>query len=110
MKFLLFAIELQVLLGVTEDERSRPQKVMASLEWEFSPTKAVKSDDINDTIDYFTIRKTIEHFTLDKEWCLLEKMHSDLLSELKNKFPRMQNAQLKLTKFPFPHGGVMVEN
>ncbi len=67
----LDAIELMTRIGVTDQERNTPQKILVTLELFLDLTPAGKSDDISDSVDYAGIARdiqalaTVEHRTIE---------------------------------------------
>ncbi|MEA2461505.1 MAG: 7,8-dihydroneopterin aldolase/epimerase/oxygenase [Actinomycetota bacterium] len=45
-------LEVEAHVGVTEEERSKPQKLVVQLELLVDTSAAGSSDDLNDTVDY----------------------------------------------------------
>ncbi len=108
MNFLLEDIELEVCLGVTTKERAKKQKILVSFSFEFDTEKAGKSDNITDTVDYFPIYEFLKNFPGDRKFRLLEKFYRELFEGLNNKFIQLKNLQLKIQKFPFESGRVVI--
>lgn len=110
MKFALQALELSVKLGITSDEQNEPQMVLADIDYEYDVSAAIKSDNIQDTLDYQQIYDAVKSFTIAGSWDLLETLHTELKHMLFNKFSGMENLHLTLTKFPFEDGAVVVKD
>lgn len=109
MKFQLDNIEVEIFLGVPEEERKTKQKILVSLSFEAETEKAEKTDSIEDTVDYFEIYKFIKNFPKDVEFKLLEKFSHDLLTRLKERFSEIQKPKLMIQKFPFEDASILVE-
>ncbi|MDH3324516.1 MAG: dihydroneopterin aldolase, partial [Candidatus Peregrinibacteria bacterium] len=62
MNFILENIELDVYLGVPDDERKNKQTVFVSVSFAFDTAKAELSDKIEDSIDYFEIYEAVKGF------------------------------------------------
>ncbi len=57
-------VDLEVFyrVGVPEEERAKPQRLLLTVEMEFDFSKAPKSDGIADTIDYFAVAQRLLKF------------------------------------------------
>ncbi len=74
---------LQVRLGCSQEERARAQEVRVSVEFRFvSPPQGINSDRLEDTICYARVCQSIRNLTDGREFALLEKLASDLMSIL----------------------------
>ncbi|MCA9370584.1 MAG: dihydroneopterin aldolase [Candidatus Peregrinibacteria bacterium] len=82
---------LSTCIGITDEERSKPQTVKISVWLRTDISKAAKTDDINDTIDYAEVakqiqilgkqeRKTIERFAEDISQMILQKFDTNDVS------------------------------
>lgn len=100
MKFILPDVPVKLHLGVPEEERATEQEILVTLQWQCDTAMAMSSDDVEDTVDYFSVRECIQAFSGTGEWKLVEKFIADLQRELWKKFPRMSDIQLSVRKFP----------
>ena len=62
------------IIGVDPRERSRKQQVVINVTMECDLSKAGKSDNIRDTIDYKVIKDRIVHYVENSHHLLLERM------------------------------------
>ncbi len=85
-------VRLQVLLGVTDDERSRPQEVLLDLEMDFDTRAAGLSDQLQDTVDYAAVHRTIERAATQHPYHLIEALAETIASEVLREFhfPRVR--------------------
>ena len=109
MKFNINQIEVALFLGTTPEEQSEKQIIQIDFYFETECSKAMKSDNIKDTTDYFSIYQFIKSFPGEKPYCLIEHLHKNLLERLKQTFPEINKAKLRITKFPFPDANVTIE-
>ena len=110
MEFNIKNIPAKVFLGIGEGERSMQQKILISVKFEVETHKAEISDNIEDTVDYFQVYEFVQHFPGMQNYNLVEKLHHDLFEALIREFPKIKNLSLKIEKFPFEEGSVVVEN
>ncbi len=110
MKFEIRDIEIPILLGTTDAEKSVPQKILVSLSWNRNTTKAEQSDQLSDTTDYSAVRECVKTFLKEKSFSLLEKLHHDLFQAVQNYFPELRGLKITIEKFPFESGSVVISN
>lgn len=65
-------MQLPMFLGVTDEERDRPQMVELSLEIEFPLERAAASDDVHHTIDYGAVVERIRDVVAPRRFRLVE--------------------------------------
>lgn len=72
--------ELEVFyrIGVPEEERAKPQRLLLNIELELDFARAAATDDLRHTIDYFDLTRRLLDFGNDREWRLIEKLASDI--------------------------------
>ena len=61
-------LEVFYHVGVPDEERERPQKLLVTIEMEHDVTKAAKSDDIADTIDYYAVSRKARLGKPSRSW------------------------------------------
>jgi len=115
MYFQLKDIELNLHLGVPEEERIKKQKILISIFFEIDTKKAELSDNVKDTVHYQIIYDLIQEFSKISEnnpYKLLEKLHFDLLAKMKNHkdLTSVKNLNLEIQKFPFSSGSIRILN
>ncbi|MFZ3591055.1 dihydroneopterin aldolase [Bacillus sp. DJP31] len=97
-------IELQQMMfygyhGVLQEETKLGQRFIVDLSLSLDLTKAGKSDDLNDTVNYAQVydlcRRIVEGEEPKK---LIESLAEDLCEKLLNEFPLIQECTLKLIK------------
>lgn len=107
MKYALQALELNVHIGITPEERSEPQLVLCDVDFEADSSKGASSDNITDVLNYQALYDAIKNVTEgDQQWNLLEKLHADIKSAL-SQF-ELGSVSVALTKFPFEDGAIMI--
>ena len=52
-------LTLKAIIGIFDWERKKKQTVVINIEIEFNAAKAIKSDEVKDTVDYKVITKEI---------------------------------------------------
>ena len=75
-------LEVDVRVGVTEDERANPQPVVVDVTVETDLTTATTSDDLADTIDYDALVEEIAGLAEGGEFNLLERLAADIAERI----------------------------
>ena len=79
-------LEIETIIGIFGWEREVKQKVRISMEMSFDISKAGKSDEINDALDYKKIGKSVVNLVSKSSFFLVEKMAEEIAKlVLKNK-------------------------
>src|SRR3954462_7921148 len=96
-------VDLEVFyrVGVPDDERAKPQRLLLTVEMESSFAKAAKSDSIADTIDYFAVSQRLLKFGAGKSWKLIEKLAADIAEMILSEFPA-KKVSVEIKKFVIP--------
>lgn len=95
-------LELDARIGVTDDERAKPQRIVINLTIWPNVRFDELHDEINRTINYVELCRASRKFVQSREWKLIETLASDLSSELLDKFP-IQAVEIELRKFVLPN-------
>jgi dihydroneopterin aldolase len=94
-------LEVFARVGVTENERSKPQRLTLSITvWPASGFQDLQ-DDITRTVNYSAIAVTSCEFLREKPAKLIETSATRLAAHLLKTFP-IQKVQLELRKFVLP--------
>ena len=77
-KISIVDLEVFYCVGVPDGERARPQRLLLTVEMDCDFSKAAKSDDVRDTIDYFAVSQRLLKFGDGRSWKLIEKLATDI--------------------------------
>ncbi len=77
-KILIHDLSASFRVGVTDEERSFPQRLLVSVEMRLDLTAAAESDDLSRTIDYHAVSQKIANFGANRSWKLIEKLAADI--------------------------------
>ena len=72
-------LRLRTIIGVKHWERRKTQDVIINVEMEFDGSKVAESDNINDTINYKTIKNRIVEEVEKSRFYLLDRLASHVL-------------------------------
>ena len=100
-KIFIERLEFRGRIGVTAEERSRPQPLAVDLELDGHVDTAGRSDDLTHTIDYAAIAKRVVETGTEKDCHLLETMAERLFAMLFEEFP-LDHAKLSIRKLQPP--------
>jgi dihydroneopterin aldolase len=94
-------LEVRYCVGVTDDEREQPQRLLLTLELGHDFANAVARDDLRRTIDYFKVCQRLLTYGEDRNWKLIEKLAVDLTYLLQREFGA-NYARVEVKKFAIP--------
>jgi len=94
-------VELGVLycVGVPDEERARPQRLLLTVEMESDFSTAARTDSIADTVDYFAVSQRLLKFGEGRRWKLIEKLAADTCEMILAEF-KPQSVTVEVKKFP----------
>lgn len=94
-------LEVHYRVGVTEEERSRPQRLLLTVEMDHDFATAAARDNLADTIDYAQVAGRLLHFGEDCHWELIETLAAEIAAMVLEEFkPRRVSVEVK--KFIIP--------
>ena len=73
-KIIINDLEVFYRIGVSEEERAAPQRLLISLEMTRDVSAAAAADDLTKTIDYYAVTRRLLAFGERRSWKLLEKL------------------------------------
>ncbi len=94
-------LELFCNLGVPEEERLKPQRILLTVQIFYSFEKAAKSDLVSDTIDYQRVIDDVKIFCKGKSWKLIERFSSDIAQFILERF-KVDVVDVEVKKFIIP--------
>src|SRR4051812_39910095 len=71
-------LEVFYRVGVPEEERAEPQRLLVTITMDHDMTAAAANDNINQTIDYFAASQRLLKFGEKRTWKLIETLASDI--------------------------------
>jgi len=90
-------LKLKAIIGINAWERTTRQEVIINLAIDFNSSKAAKSDNIKDTVDYKALKKSIMILVEGSKFLLLEKLVESVL-DLIMKDTKVLKATVKIDK------------
>lgn len=103
MKDAIIIDELEVFfrVGVPDEERANPQRLLVTVEMGVDTASAAESDDITKTVDYFQVSNRIKELGQGREWRLIETLAEDI-ARLVLEYGLVDRAQVEVSKFILP--------
>ena len=95
--------ELEVFyrVGVPDEERAQPQRLLLNVEIAYDFTRAAETDDLQSTIDYYSVCSRLLSFGEKREWKLIEKLADDIAEMILSDFGAGR-VQVEVRKFIIP--------
>ena len=94
-------LEAWCRIGVPDDERARPQRLLMDIEFD---ADAGDADDIAATVDYFAACQAALNVAESSPRKLIETLARDVLATLAAQFP-ITNTKVRVRKFSVPGTG-----
>lgn len=94
-------LEVSYHVGVPEEERGVPQRLLLSVEMELDFAAAAQEDDIERTVDYFAVSQDLLNFGANRSWKLIETLAVDIAWHVLRKF-RPDSVTVEVKKFIIP--------
>jgi dihydroneopterin aldolase len=100
-QILISRLELFTRIGATEAERSRPQRVLASLVLEPSAGFSELHDRLDRTVDYDAVAQAVKACAAEGERALIETLAEEIAGLLLRRFA-LTAVEVELRKFFLP--------
>lgn len=97
-KIKIVDLEVKFQVGVTEEERAQPQRLLLTLEIEHDFKNAISADNLADTIDYHAVSQRLLTFGDGCHWQLIETLAADVASMVLDEF-RARAVTVEVKKF-----------
>ncbi len=96
-------VDLEVLysVGVTDEERSKPQRLLVSVDMVADFSSAEVSDRIEKTINYQDVADELVKFGQNRSWKLLERLVSNIADLILSRF-KPESVVVEVKKFALP--------
>jgi len=100
-KITIVDLEVQYHVGVPDEERARPQKLLITVDMTYDFSSAAVTDRVTKTIDYFAVAQKIIKFGEGRSWKLIEKVATEVADLVLNEF-HPEGVTVVVKKFPLP--------
>ena len=100
-KITIVDLEVCFNVGVTDEERAKPQRLLLTVDMEFDFSAAAMSDRLLKTIDYFAVAQMLLNHGEGRSWKLIEKLAHDVADEVLSRY-QPEAVTVEVKKFPIP--------
>jgi FolB domain-containing protein len=94
-------LEVYCRVGVSEDERSAPQRLLFTVDLFLDLTTAATTDELARTIDYYAVSRRLLELGQAGEWRLIERLASDIAGLVLGGF-EAERVRVEVKKFILP--------
>ena len=100
-KIIISELKVFYRVGVPEEERALPQRLLLTIEMAHDFSQAAATDHLTKTIDYYAVSQRLLHFGEGRNWKLIEKLAADIAELLLKEFGP-QTVSVEVKKFVIP--------
>jgi dihydroneopterin aldolase len=100
-KITIADLEVFYCVGVTDEERAKPQRLLLNVELFFDFSGAVTADRLTKTIDYFAVSQRLLEFGDGRSWRLIEKTAANIAAMILAEF-QPDGVSVEVKKFAVP--------
>ncbi len=94
-------LEVWYRVGVPEEERAAPQRLLLSLDLEADLAPSAASDELHHTVDYHAVTRRLLKFGDGRSWNLIEKLAVDIAEIILHEY-RVSGVEIEVQKFVIP--------
>jgi FolB domain-containing protein len=88
-------------VGVPEEERARPQRLLISVAMEHDVTRAAATDDLAATLDYYAVSRRLLRLGEGRSWRLIETVAVEIADLIRTEFGA-RRVTVEVKKFILP--------
>ena len=100
-KIKIVDLEVFYCVGVSDEERAKPQRLLLTVDIGFDFSVAAVSDRITKTIDYSEVAQKLLTFGEQRNWKLLEKLAANIADFVLSDY-KPQQVTVEVKKFVIP--------
>jgi 7,8-dihydroneopterin aldolase/epimerase/oxygenase len=100
-KITIADLEVFYCVGVTDEERAQPQRLLLTVDMTYDATSAALSDRIEKAIDYNEVAQMLLNYGQRRSWKLLERLASNLVDLILAEY-KPQAVMVEVKKFAIP--------
>ena len=100
-KITIADLEIFCAVGVSDEERAAPQRLLVTVDMQFDFSSAAVSDRIEKTINYQNVAEDLLKLGQGRSWKLIEKLASNIADMVLSDY-KPQAVMVEVKKFPIP--------
>ena len=100
-KITIVDLEVNYCVGVTDEERAKPQRLLLTVDMSLDFSSASVSDRIERTINYQTVAEDLLKYGEGRSWKLLEKLVANIADRILDEY-KPQAVLVEVKKFSVP--------
>ena len=100
-KITIVDLEVYYCVGVTDEERAKPQRLLLTVDLNFDFSTAAVSDRIERTINYQTVADDLLKFGEGRSWKLVEKLVANVAERILAEY-KPEAVMVEAKKFSIP--------
>jgi len=100
-KITIVDLEVFWCVGVTDEERAKPQRLLLTVDMSLDFSSASVSDRIEKTINYQTVAEDLLKFGKGRSWRLIEKAAANVADRILDEY-KPQAVMVEVKKFSVP--------
>ena len=100
-KITIVELEVFYCVGVPDEERAKPQRLLLTVDMEFDFSSAAMNDRVTKTIDYMVVAQKLLKFGENRSWKLIEALATDIADLILTEY-HPENVMVEVKKFPIP--------
>ncbi len=103
-KITIVDLEVFYCVGVTDEERAKPQRLLLTVDMGYDFSVAAVTDRITKTIDYAAVSEKLLGFGKDRSWKLIERVAANVADFILTEYePHTVTVQVKKFTVPQAH-------
>jgi dihydroneopterin aldolase len=103
-KITIVDLEVFYCVGVTDEERAKPQRLLLTVDMGYDFSVATVTDRISKTIDYAAVSEKLLNFGKDRSWKLIERVAANIADFILSEYgPHSVSVQVKKFSIPQAH-------
>ena len=100
-KITIVDLEVHYCVGLTDEERAKPQRLLLTVDMTLDFSSASVSDRIERTINYQAVADEVLRFGENRSWKLLEKLATNLAERVMTQYSP-EEVMVEVKKFSIP--------
>ena len=100
-KISIVDLEVFYSIGVTDEERAQPQRLLLCIDMSYDFSSAAVSDRVEKTVNYFDLAQELLKYGEGRSWRLIEKLATNIADMILAKH-KPQAVAVLVKKFPIP--------